>query len=102
MSCSVSVAPSAVESSQLEPQGVVWRGAPQERLLDWSSSLASQHLSDEAPGVFTITDRKVGLVLAYIFCDIQNCARSRFHFGIVQGVKHMAQYDNHHRCGAFA
>ncbi|DBB14929.1 TPA: cell cycle [Trebouxia sp. C0006] len=53
------VAASTVEPSQLESQGVAWRGAPQERLLDWSSSLASQHLSDEAPGVFTITDRKV-------------------------------------------
>ena len=56
------IASSTVDPLQLEPQGVAWRGAPQERLLDWSSSLASQHLSDEAPGVFTITDRKVGLV----------------------------------------
>lgn len=56
---SVPIASSTVDPLQLEPQGVAWRGAPQERLLDWSSSLASQHLSDETPGVFTITDRKV-------------------------------------------
>ncbi|KAL3135546.1 hypothetical protein ABBQ38_006024 [Trebouxia sp. C0009 RCD-2024] len=37
---------------------VAWRGPPQDN-IDWSSSLASQGLSNEAPGVFTITDRKV-------------------------------------------
>ncbi|KAL3158717.1 hypothetical protein ABBQ32_011453 [Trebouxia sp. C0010 RCD-2024] len=48
-----------LEASRLSAaHAVAWRGPPQDN-IDWSSSLAPQGLSDEAPGVFTITDRKV-------------------------------------------
>ena len=34
--------------------------------MDWTSSLAPQGMGDEAPGVFTITDRKVTSLLGSI------------------------------------
>ena len=51
-----------MQASQEVPRpathAAAWRG-PQQDDLTWSSAVVPQSLGDEAPGVFTITDRKV-------------------------------------------